>query len=356
MRTFAPVPPSLLAVAEAQEGLLSAEQCESHGVGSSRRSRLVRSSHWRAVTRGVVDTIPVAPRERTPADIPSRPAVTLARRGEATRPRSLTAWRTARRSRSDADLVYDHRRRRAAWTGLLAHGPESIAVGTSALALHGVEGLPASLVPEVALPHGARRPHRPGIRLRQFDDGMTAVPFVDPRTGARRIASVPWALAQAVPELPCGNGLAVLDSALRLELVDRPGLVAAHDHARGRRGVAARHVLWGWADPRAESPLESFGRWQCIELGVPPDVLQHPILADGRVLGIADMVWRRRGGRLLVVEMDGLAWHEGGPDGGRRDRDRDNAFAQVAGVDVLRFDARHVRDGVVGQRVRAFLD
>ncbi|WP_407316910.1 hypothetical protein UQW22_10615 [Isoptericola halotolerans] len=357
MRTFAQLPTGLMRTAEAQEGLLSAGQCDLHGVGSSRRSRLVRAGRWRAVTRGVVDTIATEPARRTARDVPVRPAQPLVLRdGAAARSRSRAARDAAQRPRSDADRLFDHLRRRAAWTGLLAHGHGSIAVGTSALALHGVEGLPWPMVPEVALDRAGRRPHRPGVRLRQFDDGMTVVGFGDSRTAGARIASVGWALAQAVPEQPPARGLALLDSALQLGLVDPRGLEVAHDQARGRRGVASRHVLWEMADGRAQSPLESFGRWQCIEADVPPDVLQLPVRSpDGALLGVGDMAWRQRSGRTLVVEMDGLDWHEAGAGRGRRDRDRDNAFAGVPGIDVLRFDVRHVRDGVVGRQVRTFL-
>ncbi|GAA1991060.1 hypothetical protein GCM10009718_31000 [Isoptericola halotolerans] len=357
MRTFAQLPDALTWTAEAQEGLLSAHQCDLHGVGSSRRSRLVQAGRWRAVTRGVVDTIPTDPFRRTAEDVPVRPALPLVvRDSAAARARSRAARAAAHRPRSDTDRLFDHLRRRAAWIGLLAHGPGAIAVGTSALALHGVEGLAWPAIPEVALDRAGRRPHRPGVRLRQFDDGMTVVGFGDPRTAEARVATMGWALAQAVPEQPPARGLALLDSALQLGLVDARGLEVAHDQARGRRGVASRHVLWEVADARAQSPLESFGRWQCIEAGVPPDVLQLPVSGrDGSLLGLGDMAWRQTSGRTLVVEMDGRDWHESSTDGGRRDRDRDNAFAAVPGVDVLRFDVRHVRDGVVGRRVRTFL-
>ncbi|GAA1710273.1 hypothetical protein GCM10009809_03270 [Isoptericola hypogeus] len=356
MRTFADIPALLLAVAAAQEGLLSAEQCDRHGVGSARRSRLVRAGRWMAVTRGVVDTIVVPLRERTVADVPVGALPPLSRSDDAEASRSVRALRTAHRALSSADVVLEHRRRRKAWVGMLAFGPAATAVGTNALALHGVEGLPVDLRSEAALPHASDRVDRPGALLRQFDDGMTTVPFGDRRTGERQIASVDWAIAQAVPELPMAHGLAVLDSALRLEVLDRAGLALAHDHARGRRGVALRHELWDLADPRAESALESFGRWGCIEEGVPPDDLQLPVHApSGRLLGVADMVWHLPGSRLLVAEMDGRAWHEGDERADHRDRDRDNDFAADPRIDLLRFDARHVRARTVGTQVRAFL-
>ncbi|CAM3667749.1 hypothetical protein [Isoptericola cucumis] len=356
VRTFAEIPAALLALADAQEGLLSVQQCDRNGVDHSRRTHRVRAGLWRVAARGVVDTCPVLPGARSASDLPQRPVAPLVVTDDATAwARSREAWAAARRSRSPADRLFDHLRRRSAWAGMLAYGPDAIAVASCALACHGVEGLPVHIAPQAALPTGSRRRSKAGVRLRQFDDGMMTVAFGDRRTGVRRIASAERALAQAVPELPAMHGLAVLDSALRLEVVSRAGAARAHDHARGRRGVAARHELWDLADPRAESPLESFGRWQCIEAGVPPDTLQRPVRdRHGRLLGVGDMAWELNGGGWLVVEMDGYTWHEGDAGRARRDRDRDNDFA-AAGIHVLRFDARHVREHTVGTRVRSFL-
>ncbi|MFE7407801.1 hypothetical protein [Isoptericola sp. NPDC057559] len=357
MRLPTELPTTLLALAAAQEGLLSTQQCERQGVSRSRRAGWLRSGRWQVVTRGVVDTVPVAPRRRTPAEVPrdALPPSVRTDLGAATR-RSVRATTAAHRDRSPRDLLFDHLRRRAAWVALLAYGPESMAVGQCALALLGVEGLPPVIRPEAAMPGASKRAHRPDVLLRQFDDGLTTVDWGDRRTGTRQIASPEWAIAQAVPELPPDHGLAVLDSVLRLELVTRAGAARAHDHARGRRGVALRHELWHHADPRAESWLESAGRWQCIEEGVPPDVLQLPVEGPGgRLLGVGDMAWDLDGRGWLVAEMDGYNWHEGEQRAERRDRDRDNAFAGVPGVHVLRFDARHVKARTVGRQVRGFL-
>ncbi|MGE9350507.1 hypothetical protein ACQP60_13665 [Isoptericola variabilis] len=336
MRVPAELPASLLALATAQEGLLSAQQCERHDVGRSRRAGWLRAGRWRAVARGVVDTIAVPPERRTVHDVPRTPVPpwVLTDVGAAVR-RSGRATAAVHRDRSDSDLLFDHLRRRSAWVGLLAFGPEAIAVGPCALALLGVEGLPPSIRPEVALPRASNRPDREGIGLRQFDDGMTTVIVSDRRTGPWRLAAPEWAIAQAVPELSMEHGLAVLDSALRLEVVDRAGAARAHDHARGRRGIARRHELWEWADPDAASWTESAARWQCIEEGVPPDILQLPVSGrSGRVVGVGDMAWRLDGGEWLVAELDGFEWHEGDVRSERRDRDRDNDFAAAPGIQL----------------------
>ncbi|WP_345044367.1 hypothetical protein [Georgenia daeguensis] len=106
------------------------------------------------------------------------------------------------------------------------------------------------------------------VVVRQFDSSMRTV-----LVGGFRVAAPEWALAQAVPELPHRNAVAVMDSMLRRGLIDLRCLDRAHLLARGRRGVARTHEWWSEADGRAESPLESFGRVDCIEGGLPPDEL-----------------------------------------------------------------------------------
>ncbi|TFF12616.1 hypothetical protein EQW79_004485 [Cellulosimicrobium terreum] len=301
--------PELDRLVAAQAGLVSIDQLLAAGVSSRVARRRVDSGAWARVTRGVYDLWPPAGQR----------------------------W------------DWDHRRRRSAWAGLLAFGPEAIAVGTTALVLHGVQGIPVGVAPEVALPRASDRTTRDGIRLRQFDDGMTTV-----QIGGRAVATVERALAQAVPELPRAHALADLDSALHRRSTDPDGLARAHDLARGRRGVAATHALWGMADGRAESPLESFGRLDCVDAGVPPDVLQLPVLdADGRVVARGDMGWRLGGGRWLVAEMDGADVHSD-PQAVYADRTRQNRLAAWGTIELLRFTGRDVPGGV-GPAVRTFL-
>jgi hypothetical protein len=234
------------------------------------------------------------------------------------------------RASAAADL--DDRRRRAALLGLLAYGADAVAVGPCALVLHGVEGLPRWLTPQVALDAASRRRHRDGVRLRQFDDGMLTT-TVD----GFRVVTLDWALAQAVPELPRPNGLAVLDSVRRLRLLAPHELALAHDLARGRRGVASRHDLWDLADGRAESPLESFARLECVEDGIPPGTLQLPVRdGSGAVVARGDMGWQRRDGRWLVAELDGREHHDT-PVAVFADRRRQNLLTGSGTVDLLRF-------------------
>ena len=306
-RTLAPH--LLLALAQTQGGLVSADQYLEHGLTEKSVRGLVARREWHRPTSGVLDL-------RTPP------------------PAGVS--------------VHDHARRRAAWLALLTYGPESISVGACALVLHGIEGTPLRLRPEAALPGASDRRSRDGIALRQFDDGLETVVI-----GGRRVASVAWALAQAVPELSRGGGLAVLDSALYRKKLGPATLERAHDLARGRRGIAARHGLWELADARAESPFESVTRLECVEAGVPPDVLQLPLVdAQGRELSRGDMGWRKKDGRWLVAELDGTEVHDT-PEAVFRDRTRQNLWVSTGAVDILRFTPRD--GGSIGSTVRRVL-
>ncbi len=272
---------------------------------------LVESATWRRVTRGVYDVNgPAAP-----------------------------------------DATPDARRRRSAWLALLAFGPGAVAVGQCALALHGVAGLPTEIEPQAAVCRGRHRQDRDGVHLREFDNGMETVVLA-----GRLVASVPWALAQAVPELARMNAVAVMDSALNRRLLDPAGLERAHLLARGRRGVARTHEWWTLADGRAESPLETLARLDCADSGVAPDDLQVVVVdPDGRFLGRGDLGWRLDGGRWLIAEIDGREWHEA-PLALLADRRRQNAFVGSGVADVLRFTAEDLRrPGRVGSTIRAHL-
>ncbi|GAA1730499.1 hypothetical protein GCM10009809_27560 [Isoptericola hypogeus] len=319
------VPPSLLLLARRQAGLVTTGQAQEHGLSPGSLTTLTRARTWLRVCRGVYDV-------HLPDDVPwtgpgaPSPGTAVASPG----------WRTARR------------RLRATWTALLAYGPDAVAVGPCALVLHEVAGLPTGVRAEAALPRGSNRRDVERVSLRQFDHGMRTVPIA-----GRRVAALDWALAQSIPELSRRHGLAVLDSALRERKLSRHGLELVHDLARGRRGIASRHDVFELADGRSESALESFARLECIDGGVAPDTLQLPFLdrsGDERARG--DLAWRLRGGRYLVVEMDGAAFHDT-PEAVFADRVRQNGIVSSGKVDLLRFTFDDL--GGIASEVRRFL-
>ncbi|ADG74003.1 conserved hypothetical protein [Cellulomonas flavigena DSM 20109] len=257
----------------------------------------------------------------------------------------------------------DHLRRRSAWTALLALGPErAVAVGACALALYGVEGLPRDIRPEASLeagdaggatvvaedggPAGPRRP-RGVARARQFRTAEIHVV-----RGARMVAPE-LALAQAVCELSREHAVAVLDSAVQQRLVT-PDLLAVRALARGRRGAARLADWWELVDGRAQSPLETRARLQCVDACIPPDDLQVPVRdVRGRIVARGDLGWHLAGDRLLVVEIDGRGPHST-PAALYRDRERQNAIV-ASGTVVLRFTAADVGSARVVPVIRPLL-
>lgn len=312
MRRPEPLPRDLLAVARPQEWLVDVRQVRDAGMSRGRLDRAVAAGRIVRVDRGVYDLLTTLPAART-AD----PDV----------------------SRGD---VHEHRRRRAAWHGLLAHGPQAIAVGQTALVLLGVQGLPLEPKVEVVRPDRRARDARDGVVLRRYATRPRTV-LVD----GRRVVPVVTALAQAVPELDRRHAIAVMDSALHQRLLDRSGLRRAHDAARGRRGVGRTHDWWELADARAESPIETWARLSCLDEGIRPDRLQHEFCdAAGRVVARADMAWWL-GDRWLVAELDGLGFHSG-EVALVKDSRRQNRLVS-AGHPVHRFSARDAWAGVPGR-------
>ncbi|RZS62292.1 hypothetical protein EV386_2620 [Xylanimonas ulmi] len=238
---------------------------------------------------------------------------------------------------------YDQRRQRAALLGPLAF-PGAVAVGVSALILHGVAGAPTEAPPEVTLPDGSSRigggpvlVRRLPLRRWNIIDGIP-------------VATVEDALAQAVPRLGQRHALALLDSALHQGLITQDGVARAHAAAAGRRGVARTHAWWGWADARAESPAESWARAGCLRLGIAPDVLQLPVVGSGgRVVARVDLAWLLSDGGWLLVEVDGRDVHST-PEAQFRDRRRQNLLDTRRTV-LRRFTGREAWNGELAAAV-----
>lgn len=312
MRRLPDVPGELLALAATQGDLVSSRDCARFGVSSQRRSTLVRRGEWRLLSTRVYDVDP-------------RPV---------------------------AALTPPQRAVRAAWAALLAYGDEAISIGFSACALLGIEGLPLRPVANATLPGGRSARSRDGILLRQYDAGLTVV--VGP--GGRLVAAPEWALAQSVPRLDRGHAISLMDSAQFHKLLGADGLALAHDLARRRRGVERTHDWWSMSDGRAETPLETRGRLDCHDVGVPPDDLQVEIFdADGVLIGRGDTGWKQGNDRWLLGELDGRLPHEL-PAALLHDRHRQNQLLLAGGADVLRFTWRDIGPHhTMGRTVQRFL-
>ncbi|MFI2489864.1 type IV toxin-antitoxin system AbiEi family antitoxin domain-containing protein [Promicromonospora kroppenstedtii] len=296
MRSAAGLPPPLLEVARGQGGLVSAAQCEEHGVLTSRRSRLVAAGTWKRPARGVYDT-----HER------------------------------------DATMhEFDQERWRTVWLALKSY-PRSAAVGEIALMMHGAEGLPRRLTAEVALPGGTYARPRAGVRVRQVDLHGHAVKVL-----GRHAARAPLALVQAMRTLSRDSWVQCADSLLNKKVISAQDLVEVRALAR-RAGLVARLHWADLVDGRAESPLETEARLRCVDAGFPPDDLQREFRdGEGKFLGRADLVWHLGDGRWLIAEIDGGAFHSSDDQLGR-DAVRQNDLLEGGRTIVLRFRSAHLR-------------
>lgn len=102
------------------------------------------------------------------------------------------------------------------------------------------------------------------------------------------------------------DALAILDLALRTG-VPREHLAAELPGHAGKRGYRQAAELLAYANPKAESPMESRTRMRCIDAGLPhprPQVEIHDNGVEHRVdLGFEE--W------LIGLEYDSIDWHTG---------------------------------------------
>jgi len=307
-RRPAPLPDAVRELAARQAGLVATRQCTAHGMSREQVVARARAKTWEQVVHGVYDT-----------GVPSP---------------------------VDAD-PYDRRRRRSACLGLLAH-PGSVATGLCALVLHGVQGVPADVVPEVSMPTGAPRAARPPVRLRRL-----AVERWDDVDGFR-CTPAPEALVQALPGLPRLRGVALMDSLRHAGRLEDDVVERLRSSARGRRGLARTHGWWDEIDGRAESPAETWARLSCADAGCAPDAVQLRV-ADRRgvVFARVDLAWRLPDGGALFVEIDGRDVHST-PAAVFADRTRQNRLDTRRTL-VRRFTGADAWHGRVGVEVRRTL-
>ncbi|MGH3742171.1 MAG: endonuclease domain-containing protein [Micromonosporaceae bacterium] len=141
------------------------------------------------------------------------------------------------------------------------------------------------------------------------------------------------AVADLLLRLGRYSAVAVVDSSLNRGLVKPDEINLVRRLLHGRRGAVAARRHLAEADGRAESPLETRVRLRCVDGGVRPETLQHPVHSRlGQLLGYGDLAWPSH---LLIAEADGVEVHSR-PRALIHDRRRQNDFAN-AGYTVLRF-------------------
>lgn len=124
-----------------------------------------------------------------------------------------------------------------------------------------------------------------------------------------RVTTAERTLLDLLCELDFVAGVVSLDCALRAGRVTKAGMSNAVTRSGGRPGVETARQVIAFANPLAESPLES-ASWAHLHLqGIEPPELQVYIFDDVRVDGI----WRI-GGRGVIADPDGVdKYIAGGP-------------------------------------------
>lgn len=293
------------ALASRQCGIVSAHQLETAGVGRSTRSTRVRSGRWVRLCRGVYDVAACLP----------------------------------------ADLTHEQRTRRAAFVALVTYGDLAIAVGLTALSIHGVWGVPMREPPQITTSDTGGRSGRGTARCRRFEPGEVWI--VD----GLRVVEPCLALAQALPEVAPRTALGLLDSALQRGIITERDLPRVRALMRGRRWCRRVAVIWDLVDGRRESPLESWAYFDLTAEGLEPTGIQVPVRDDqGLARARADVALVFRDGSHRLLELDGREWH----DQPWVDDARDNTIALLEDVPVLRYGVGALgRDGRMVHEVRA---
>jgi Protein of unknown function (DUF559) len=295
----------LAAISAAHGGVVTAAQCLAAGFSRDEVRYRCEVGHWRRLLRGHYLVDPAAERAR------HDPAAERALHDPAAGRARLES--AALRARLTAAMV--------------ALGPSAVAVFETAAALHGFDGRPPSAAIHVSIPPGSARAHRRGVRIHQgvlYDSDVVEV-------GGLRVTSPQRTVADLLRRLDRFGAVSVADSALNKGLIDPADDIVGLLQRRRGAGRARERLLL--VDGRAASPLETRVRLICADGGVPPDDLQHTVVdRSGRLLGIADMVWKTQ---RVIAEADGAAPH-GEPRALFRDRRRQNDLVNE-GWTVLRF-------------------
>lgn len=210
----------------------------------------------------------------------------------------------------------------------------SPAVGShrSAAIVHGlglVGRLPASRVELTRARAGpGSKSRRPGILLH-----MAALPAGHVTTcRAVPVTSVVRTVVDLARTMPFAEGVAVADSALRQKLAKRDELEAVLARCARWPGIQRARRVIGFADPLAESVLESISRALFHEHGLPPPELQVVVGDEDEIVGRVDFLWRRY---RTIAEADGaLKYTEPARALAQLNRD---ARLREAGFEVVHF-------------------
>jgi hypothetical protein len=186
---------------------------------------------------------------------------------------------------------------------LAVTGSRSVGSHQTAAAVHGLSlpGRPASrLIHVTRVPGdcGSRNRRRPGVVVHNAAlpaGHVTTCRGVPVTSVARTVVD----LARTVPFV---EGVAVADSALRDKQTTPGELETVLAQCARWPGIQRARLVVAFADPRAESVLESISRVAFHEHGLQPPELQVWVGDEDEVIGRVDFLWREH---RTIAEADG---------------------------------------------------
>ena len=119
-------------------------------------------------------------------------------------------------------------------------------------------------------------------------------------------------------KLPRRDALAAVDQFMRLHDISRDDLLAELPRYFGRRGVVQLRSVVAVADPRSESPAESWIRMSILDAGLPDPEIQYSIVVNGVERYRLDLAYPKH---RVCVEYDGEQFHSS-PHDRRADEER----------------------------------
>ena len=223
--------------------------------------------------------------------------------------------------------------------------PGSAFSGLTAAWLHGIDPAPCDPI-EATIPKQARVSGRAGIAVRRRALGPKDIV----RVRGMPATSIVHTLVDLSAGLSLTESLVVLDAALHLRRVKLTDLSSWATLNAGRPGAARLRRAIEFAEPAAESPMETRLRMLLLLAGLPRPKAQISIHdSSGRFVGRPDLYYE---GHRLGIEYDGGLHRESLAEDNRRQNRLLNA-----GVRLLRFTAGDVFNNPesIVQQVRAML-
>jgi hypothetical protein len=107
-------------------------------------------------------------------------------------------------------------------------------------------------------------------------------------------------------KLPRRDALAAMDQFMRLHELTKEDFRRELPRYFRRRGVVQLRAVVAAADPRAESPAESWVRMSIIDAGLPTPELQYSVIVDGVERYRLDLAYPRH---RICIEYDGVEFH-----------------------------------------------